>query len=400
MQGIKIFQNRLLMIPGDEAEVIGYYASGMTVYLRQRDADDAVITKDIAPEVMKVFSYGAAQAANGYSGTDPEIFVFDKDGQVIPSWLFLPKQNEKKGHPIYSDGVQAELNTPREYCHAFLTDKVQSRLRGILVAARKHDLGARLLCEDVVKVPPTTLATADITNVELGCAPSLNIYAKYKPKQIPEPRALKYRFSGCHQHFSTASNQLKPSWFPHGTVRMLDRITGPFFTALGRDLENPIRRKYYGRPGEYRLPDNKNNRLEYRTPGSFLLRSPAIFNLAMDVSRYAYKLGLYMDGALCPIPDSTSAVYNCDADKAVEILKNHKEYYMAMLESIYSNRNSVAQKTFDVALHGLKASGLTDKSVEDAWDLNHCNWVSHNNDDQDGWGRTVRSTPYPKILTT
>jgi len=352
-----------------------------------KDLSEAVITKKLTDEEFQVCGriVGVRHTGGPTSGTDPEIFAFDKNGDVIPAWLYLPKKQNNLHGSVFWDGVQAELTTAPCGCHAYLADYVREGLLSIHDAARHHTKGAVLKCQDVVPVPTKLLVEAAEEHVALGCAPSNNVYTKYKSPVI-NPRQLRYRFAGCHQHFSATVMAKNIPWWPGGTVRMMDRITGPFFTALGRDLENPIRRKYYGRPGEYRLPGSSSvARLEYRTPGAFFLQSPQIFNLGMDVGRYAFKMGLILDGKYAPIPDSTSIVKNCDADKAAAMLKTHSKFYLNMLEKLYKDAKH-AKHTLDIAIMGLQAAGLTKASVAEAWKLDDV-WGPHNNDDKDEWAK-------------
>jgi len=318
----------------------------------------------------------------GMTGTDPEIFGFDPKGHVIPAWLWL--QDKKANPEYYYDGVQAELVTAPVTCHNYQTDFVRNKLVFVNQALKAYNPNAYLATTDTVKLDRKTLLTADDKYIELGCSPSYNAYPEVKPLDIGDPRQHPYRYSGCHLHMSVLDYPI-PEWFPHGTVVMMDKILGVMLTALGRGLEDPIRRKAYGRAGEFRVPpptiQDTNaygspftgkpwTRLEYRTPGSFLLHHPALFNFAVDIGRVAFRMGLMYDGRkLDEIGDVQGIINNCDADAAVKLLTAPGSYLKAVLASRKLSAAYNTPATLDILTSGAKASGRFKGSVYDNWKL-------------------------------
>lgn len=326
----------------------------------------------------------------GRTGTDPEIFMQGPKGSLIPAWEFLPPQADAMAKHIaalkveslspinstkpvaYWDGFQAEFSfTGACHCHEILTGQVWSGLKAVLTAARTKHPQANLLAQDVVRVPASTLQEAPLEYVQLGCAPSANAYG-IPPIEGIEGRLLPIRFSGCHLHFSKGTPYPipPPKWFPEGTVVMMDKIGGLMLTALGRGLEDPERRKYYGRPGEYRLPkaDPTSYRIEYRTPGSFLLRCPQAFIFAADVCRMGYRMGLWQDGRTWDeIPDVSQIIMECDADAAAKLIKKHWGLYSNLIDKHW--RDAAVTSATAAALQKGIAPWIGKQTVENAWNL-------------------------------
>ena len=328
--------------------------------------------------------------SQGLSGTDPEIFAFDEKGAVIPAWQWLA--NSKIDKDTYWDGVQAEFTTVPSHCHGWLVDSVYTRLLSLNQKLKQKYPNAHLETADVVQLPQDTLALAEDEYINLGCAPSTNAYEDIKPINIGNPREHPFRYSGTHLHYSVALPPgIKAPWFPNGTVVMMDKLCGLLLTALGRGLENPIRRQAYGRPGEYRVPGPTNFRLEYRTPGAFILGHPALFNLAADMGRAAYRLGLQVDGNDFPIDTDAckKIITECDADAAVKVIKKQESFFLDYFKRISpqggSATGSIAGHLYDLLHVGVKGSGLFEGSVEDNWMLKSGGWILHSDHGNAKW---------------
>jgi hypothetical protein len=74
---------------------------------------------------------------------------------------------------------------------------------------------------------------------------------------------------------------------PDDMVKMLDIICGNTCVLIDRDEGNKIRRKLYGRAGEYRLPKHG---LEYRTLSNFWLEAYPLMSFAFGMARLAVQL--------------------------------------------------------------------------------------------------------------
>lgn len=347
------------------------------VYL---DAIKASLLSPASPVVIEKKIYLAPYLTRGLAtmnGTDPEIFVTDAKGNIIPSWKFLGTKEDaiKQGdidyrnniynarHYAYWDGFQAETSFKNaQFCHERLTSDVFQGLVKIREAAKKFDPTAKLLAQDVVKVNRKDLLEGEDRHVAFGCAPSHNAYG-IKQIEITEPREMPLRFSGCHYHFSCGP-QLLPKWYPDGTAVMIDKIAGIMLTALGRGLEDPRRREYYGRPGEYRLPHAAH--MEYRTTGSFVMRSPSTFILGADICRMGFKMGLLVDGREHHLPDAKDIILNCDADAATKVIADNRGYFETILARMFEN--TTARSTMKLLLAKTGVAPLLG-TIDSEWGL-------------------------------
>lgn len=323
---------------------------------------------DLAP-----YARAALRRATNHSitsGTDPEIFAFSPSGKVIPAWDYLPHKDQPLDNGYaslaYWDGVQAEVSFTEAYtCHETMTSRVRNALKTLHQALRKLDPTAELAPQDTARLGPSILRDALPEHIDLGCSPSLNAYGS-EPINIPDARKLALRFAGCHTHFGATG--APPPWFPDGTVVMMDKVAGTLLTALGRGLEDPERRRYYGRSGEYRLPKAAPGsfRLEYRTPSNFLLWSPGIFNLGFDICRAAFQLGLIYDGREFPLLDAQHLIQTCDADAAVATINSQESFFSTLLRTIYGDSHGpLVTRTLEVLRKGFKPAS----KLATAWNL-------------------------------
>lgn len=322
-------------------------------------------------------------------GSDPEVFAFNKDGSPLPAWEFLPSHAEAK-QGVYWDGVQAELSTDLpNACHAYFVDSIQRGLKAIYDSLKAKFPEAHLACADVVQISDEILLNASEEHIMFGCAPSDNIY-DIPPIVVDNPREMPWRFAGVHLHGSSFNTKkLDVPWWPHGTIKLLDRTLGIMLTALGRGLENPIRRQYYGRPGEYREAPDQLCRIEYRTPSSFVLSSPALFNFMLDMGRICFPLGLQLDGEhLTFAEQAKDIILNCDADAAVKVLEQNQTFYTGLLARTgWGTYHS--KKAFDTIVKGI-ATVKPSRSMEEEWRLNAA-WRPHNNADSSGFSNLLAS---------
>lgn len=351
-------------------------------------------------DVLDFIPAVSSRMSTSTSGSDPEIFVFNKEGIVIPAWEFLPEKSvaEKTGKSVYEldhfnessyaywDGVQAEITTRRGYnCHAYMTDSIQLGLKKIYRAAMKHDPNAVLRTCDVVTVPNEILFTGKEEHVALGCAPSQNIH-NIPPIDVGDPRHHTLRYSGTHLHFRHASvlnaDDPRLANYPINILKMLDSVLGVVLTAMGRGLEDPRRRLAYGRPGEYRLTDPPKAGLEYRTPGAFLMSCPQMFNLAADIGRRAYHLGLNFTTEQLGLGDVTEIIMNADADSAVKYIQANKPLFEGVVRACsYGNRAVLS--TMNAFERGLTAVKGKEDVVRD-WVLKG-SWSQHDNNNAATW---------------
>lgn len=316
------------------------------------------------------------------SGTDPEIFVVDAKGEVIPAWTFLgskakpnkygTKDTPFKGH-IYWDGFQAEFDTPADLsCLAQISDCIQMGLKGVYEAARAKHPKATLSLKSVLSVKDKVLAEAAEEHVAFGCAPSMNVYGL--KGNIQDGRSVPYRFAGGHIHLGL------PGWSPERIAKMvkvLDAILGVACVSLFANYDNPLRRQYYGQPGEYRLPAHG---LEYRVLSNAWLAHPLIYHMVFDLARAA--AGLEQEGVAhywkAEEQEVIQTILNHDVPHAREILKRNEKLFRGVLQTIsgayYELGNcDVAAKVWE---RGMESAVDNPEDIAANWCLDK-GWVGH-----------------------
>jgi hypothetical protein len=156
-------------------------------------------------------------------------------------------------------------------------------------------------CFDVsVEVTKAEFETLSPKNRILGCNPSWSIYEAEYDLGI-NPNAYPLRSAGGHIHIGRLHDVNKAdkeerevavdAMFasPSALVAMLDIIVGNTCVLIDRDPGNVIRRKVYGRAGEYRMPKHG---LEYRTLSNFWLRDYSVMSLVFSLVKMTFLLTL------------------------------------------------------------------------------------------------------------
>jgi hypothetical protein len=273
-------------------------------------------------------------------GADPEIFVYS-GLKLKPAWEFLPAKG--KDVMIYWDGAQAEWKYNHEgaHCQNNLVKYTRERLMELNSVALQADAKARLSLKNVVRVPQAVLDNAHPRHVELGCEPSCNAY-DMRGKPVADPRKLPYRFAGGHFHFGTWTTQ-KPNYLK--IVKTLDNILGVWSVGVARNMDNPIRRQYYGLAGEYRKPKYADGLgVEYRVLSNFWLQSPAVMQLTWDIGRLCVRLAHSRYGNLWAgnQDETIETINNCDFQQAEKIMKRNEPMFRWMLGQVYKKQGSIA----------------------------------------------------------
>ena len=289
------------------------------------------------------------------SGTDPEIFVVDRWGDICPAWSFLPAKAEAYKLPrwqpkakqvsenllsehavancvAYWDGFQAEFSTPGVDCLDTLCTEVFHQLKALQA---KLPLGYKLSPESTLPVTQLVLDKASEEHVALGCKPSLNAY-DHRGICVENCRDLRHRFAGGHIHFGLGPEFRTPEKLI-AAVKMIDAVMGVASVSL-LPKESPIRRRYYGLAGEYRTPSHG---LEYRVLSNYWLRSPKLFMLTFTLARGAMRLGLrdFRKDYQASDAEVTECINNHDVDLACKLIDRNRLIYEALLNA-YCNADA------------------------------------------------------------
>lgn len=318
---------------------------------------------------LDVFDAKALKNLTGYLahsfmvGADPEIFVENKKGVVIPAFEFLGSKDKPNSVPtssgtttLYWDGYQAEFTTNPAGCLDHHTRSVQNGLAELYKLATKHDKNAVLSIKTVMNIPHDMLQGAKEEHVSFGCMPSLNIYG-LKGESIP-PREIPFRPAGGHIHFGVGKlkNADKPT--VERMIKALDAILGVACVSLFQSFDVQQRRRLYGLPGEYRLPPHG---IEYRTLSNAWLFHPMICHLVFGLARKALMFGDI--GMLhhwkADEQETIETIINCDVKQAQKILKRNKDLFIELLKASYvsyiSPESKVFEPLFDVFINGMES---------------------------------------------
>lgn len=337
-------------------------------------------------------------------GADPEILVTDKDGKVIP---FGTLYTEQAGTGVIIDGFAAEFTPAYDYCLAYLTDKLQGCLNTAYKYVRDKE-GAQFSVQDYILTPKKWRYTLPESQVVLGCKPSCNAYGdtvKFKDG-IDTP----YRTAGCHMHFGSANtygaNIVKNPTVITEIVKWCDIIAGVWSIAL-LPMQNPRRRKLYGRAGEYRTTyysSTGHAGIEYRTHSSYVLAHPAVWHLMFEVTRAAFILGMSGAGefirGLFPSDTTIKNIINkVDVKAAQDLVKSHKDFYKAVLHHLGPYAQNMAYNLSQMD-GGLKnVVNFTD--IPGNWKLTprgvNGSWLTHSSSKNCSWVSFVNNSPNTEL---
>lgn len=331
-------------------------------------SEDMEVIEINAPSLASRFQNYETEHIGDFSGismtigSDPEIFVEDSKGKIIPAWEFLGSKEKpnlsnptlaRGNNPVYWDGFAAELTTTANVtCQEYYSDSVQYGLAEIFTAARAFNPTCKLSNKTLIEVSFDTLSKLDKKYVQFGCMPSKNAYG-LTSKSL-NGREVPYRSVGGHIHFGiNYSQQTHSSEAKIEMVKALDAIVGVACVSLFASIDDPIRREYYGMAGEYREPAHG---LEYRTLSNGWLRHPAIMHLVFDLARRSTGFG---NNGLRRYWKSTEeetieVIQTCDVKKAREILKKNKDLVIKLLKFPYRYDNC-AELGYETFLEGIES---------------------------------------------
>jgi hypothetical protein len=417
--------------PADPTEAIfeGYQACltpGMT-YVKMLVKDNESFKKAIVPVLVKPFalkkmSRAAGKAlqehyekykfenigvvtsgmGNGYMGTDPEIFVKDENGEVIPAWLFL---GDKKDNLLttsgtnfrsaaFWDGFQAEYAVRASFCLGFVTDAIRDGLLKVYRAAIAYNPKARLSLASVAEVPMKYLREGEDKHIMFGCMPSKNVYDK-QGEHAGNGRDLPIRFAGGHIHGGRQAD----SKAKERMIRAMDALLGVPCVSMFAEYDNPVRRQFYGLAGEWREPAHG---LEYRTLSNAWLTHPAITHFVFELARKAMQFGQAdLNGLIKGDDKDIQRIINtCDVQAAKEFVATNHALFNKLLECMYSGAGGsrageskvgaagCAKWGFHLIENGINSVIEEPKNLAKNWALDG-NWVEHSENAGAQWRRAA-----------
>jgi hypothetical protein len=151
------------------------------------------------------------------------------------------------------------------------------------------------------------LAAAPKEMLQIGCSVSMNAYGEAALSVDGESCPI--RSAGGHMHFSSIPFSNGPDReYPHvfwqqaapEIVKTMDVLLGLPSVIMADGVDDPRRRMFYGRAGEYRLPVHG---LEYRVLSNFWLAHPVLSHTVWEWARVCYTAGLAGIRRYLPVTD-------------------------------------------------------------------------------------------------
>lgn len=215
-------------------------------------------------------------------GCDPELFLKSKRN-VVASKELIPKEGMKasvySSSKIVQDGVQIELNPSPEYCRALLGNNIAKCFKAI--KNKLDETNMSLDFSQKVTIKKEVFEKLPDDTKKFGCAPSNNSYTGSVNVVDVNPLTERTRVAGGHIHIGCKNYITDHITF----VKLLDIIVGNTCVMIDTNRSNKIRRKIYGRAGDYRLPAHG---VEYRTLSNFWLQSYQLTSMVLALVNIAY----------------------------------------------------------------------------------------------------------------
>lgn len=322
-------------------------------------------------------------------GSDPEIFAEDKDGQLIPSFLFLGSKKTPTKAPnvmhgynnCYWDGYQGEFDTTASDCLGWHSDSIQNGLKGVHQALKKFDKDAKLSIRTTFDIPRSRLDTDADEHVQFGCMPSKNAYGMSGIKK--DGREVSFRSAGGHIHLGLYNECKKEDTIIKG-VKAMDAILGVSCVSLFAKYDDPRRRQMYGLAGEYRTPAHG---VEYRVLSNAWLCHPMIMNLVMDLSRRAFSFGIkgYMQYWKGEEKEIIRIINECDVKAAQAMMLANASVIKACFRASYNQEIGIADMCFDIMMDGIDSVVADPTNIASNWTLDGT-WITH----CDGLDKNIR----------
>jgi hypothetical protein len=331
------------------------------------------VIKDIIPKEEAEFLMARNTIRNlprviDQQGSDPEIFVVNKDGIVIPSFKFLGSKKEPNIIPenrqtMFWDGYQAEFNLPAQSCLDSTMYHFWYGLKHLNKLAKEYDKDARLTIIPIMDIPPHMLREDKDEHVEFGCMPSKNAYGMKGRSE--DGRNVPFRSAGGHIHLQLRPEQKKRV---EEYVKALDAILGVACVGLFGAFDDPRRRELYGLAGEYRTPSHG---LEYRPLSNVWMCHPTITYIVFEMARKIISL---VDAGMFKYwkadeKDTIAAINDCNMPLACELIKQNEQMFRDLLMSFCYQDKDKVNAVYNMFMTGVENYVDEVDNVEKNWRL-------------------------------
>lgn len=215
-------------------------------------------------------------------GADPEGFFENEKGAIIGSELVIPEELPVGNGTVVRDGVQLEIHVRPAASRKVFIENLSSTMMGLnqFINGQKD---VKMSFKSVIKMSKGQMNKLSDKSRLLGCAPSLNAYDESAELGV-NPATYMRRSAGGHVHLGVNERLKGAAPF---IVKTCDALLGNQSVLIDRESLQAIRRRVYGRAGEYRIQPHG---LEYRTLDNFWLKSVPLANFVLAMARNSVKV--------------------------------------------------------------------------------------------------------------
>lgn len=275
------------------------------------------------------------------TGADPELFVINKSGNVVPGSKILDADGSSDAQLIY-DNAAVELRPSAKSCLEYTMRSLKIQIKRLHRAIDRSRYGHTVSLRPAFDISRYKLDTSKGCNI-FGCDPTMiftadgELIAENEPNVDPEETTL--RSVGYHVHVGNGANW--GSSYANATAKrsfealhdidtqvvmtgLNDLYLGLFGVLMEQDWADQVRMRRdeigYGVAGEFR---QQPHGYEYRTLGPWPIRSPIWSWWAGSTARDVFDL--VRAGAHKYIlpkmdrPEVCRAINTCDYDLALKL---------------------------------------------------------------------------------
>jgi hypothetical protein len=254
-------------------------------------------------------------------GADPEVFLTDKSGAIIPSCDLIggtkaeaiPFSTGNKDYKWLEDNVALEFNWSPTSSHVDFYQRVKDLRRRAEIVLQQKGYGMNI-------APSHKFNKAQLSHpkaLTIGCMPDVCAYDNAKKRVVDIDSLGTHRFCGGHIHLSYDKKERIPAY---AVAMLMDALVG--LPSLKFDKQG-LRRAHYGLAGLYR---EKDYGVEYRTMSNWWFgvadeplayMACTVLSLGKSIERAPLELSNLF--ATIPFKDVQTAINNEDVKLAREV---------------------------------------------------------------------------------
>jgi hypothetical protein len=247
-------------------------------------------------------------------GSDPELMILDtqQNNKVVSSIpiLVVDKKNPidlGQGVRLYADNILAEVAFPPAQTKQGIIQKI-----GDVLKRAQSYIGGRYRLAAIASHEYDFTELDDDRAWQAGCDPTFNAYTRERNHLNGFNNCV--RTGSCHIHIG--NERLIDDETRIKAIKLMDIFVGCASVIFDKDETAKRRREVYGQASEHRPTEYG---LEYRCLGPYVLRSPDLVDLAIDLSFHALS---QIDNPLPKIDENQiiQAINDCNIDLARHVL--------------------------------------------------------------------------------